>query len=190
MICSVLFNVMGIGQKQSMVVSNHRLLKIMTSCDALLRHESGYNMLISVSLVSRCQEARQQALIPAASSQARWHRAQPQPASSQWGQAQDKAWPGSHAGKKDIAGYGVAMTWCRLRTKAEVKASPKLAGTSQFDSSQPTPTELLPSQPAPGKSGWAPQPGPPGQERQSHRAPGGRGDNTVHSQLFIFRSHQ
>lgn len=66
LICSGLFNVMGMGQKHLVVISNHRLVIIIAPCDVLLRHETVYNKLISVSLVFRCQGARQQALTPAA----------------------------------------------------------------------------------------------------------------------------
>jgi len=63
---------MGMGQKRLAVVSNHRLVKIITLCAILLRHESLYKKFTSVSLVPRCQGARQQALSPAAPSQVRW----------------------------------------------------------------------------------------------------------------------
>lgn len=95
-ICRGLFN--GVGWDRSV-----SLLLVITGfweqCHVLLRHESTYNKLIGVSLVSRCQgaRARQWALIPAAHNQVWW-----QGPTRLQGQAWDVSWLASSGGRKDL----------------------------------------------------------------------------------------
>lgn len=84
------------------------LVKIITPCDLLLRHGSVYK-LISISLVSRCQGARQQTLIPDAPRQVRWHGAQLKPRGHR---EKPRTRPGREAMLAGRTLPGMAWPWC------------------------------------------------------------------------------
>lgn len=191
LICSGLFNVMGMGKKHLVVVSNHRLVKI-TPCDILLRCESVCNKLISVSLVSRCQGARQQALTPAAPSQVRWCGAQLRPAGHG---DKPRTRPGQEAMLAGRTLPGMAWPWrgvgwdwgLRLKQHLSKQGAPKVTPRSPHPHSS---FQAILSRP----QGY-PQPvylgsntRSPGQEGQGRRAPEA-GETTLFTLSYSFSGY-